>query len=247
MRGEARSPAGFHGERAEEQRRGAVRGPARAARRRFWHHPHVASCSLSYDCPACHASTQVLVTGLPEPTASISQRSQETLRGLQATKERLGAAPKGDPVESLAAEILEMSARRTLRYATCPRCGARSPEGLDEQVTDQKRTRTIGSLVSAALAVCVWLFPALAFALVALAAFQAVAMALVARRRPLPFPWLAFLGNLGVTGALLAAAIFFPPAAAAIPPLLGIRFLLYRPADAEAPWKEAAESLRFEA
>ena len=139
---------------------------------------------------------QVLVTGLSEPEESISQRSQKTLRDLQAAKERLGIATKeDDPVDSLAAEILEMAARRQLRFATCPRCGARNPEGLIEQMTDQKRTRVIGSAVSVAFAALVWLFPALAFVLVALAAFQTVVMALLARRRPLPFPWLVFLGN----------------------------------------------------
>lgn len=206
----------------------------------------MASCSLSYDCPACHASTQALVTGLTEPTASISQSSQETLRKLQAAKERLGAAPEGDPVDSLAAEILEMSARRQLRYATCPRCGARNPEGLDDQAIEQKRSRITGGIVGAALALGVWFFPSLAFALVALAAFLTVLMALVARRQPAPFPWLVFLGNVGVTGALLAGAIYLPRAVVAMPLLLGARSLFYKPKDAEAPWKEATESIRFE-
>lgn len=206
----------------------------------------MASCSLSYDCPACHASTQVLVTGLPEPTASISQSSQETLRNLQVAKERLGVAPEGDPVDSLAAEILEMSARRQLRYATCPRCGARNPEGVDDQAIDRKRTRIIGSIVGAALAALVWFFPSLSFVLVALVAFLTVLMALVARRKPAPFPWLVFLGNIGVTGALLAGAIYLPRAVVVMPLLLGARSLFYRPKDAEAPWKEAMESIRFE-
>jgi hypothetical protein len=35
--------------------RGVIHGPERAAQPCFYHHLHLVSCSLSYDCPACHA------------------------------------------------------------------------------------------------------------------------------------------------------------------------------------------------
>lgn len=78
--------------------------------------------------------------------------------------------------------ILKLRAERELKFATCPRCQARNPVGVDEQKKESGQWR-IGFIVAAAvLAAGIWFFPPLAWLLVAIDAII-VAIILYALRR----------------------------------------------------------------
>lgn len=206
----------------------------------------MASCELIYDCPACQASSRVVVLDLPEPTANISRRTQESLVKFQAIKERLGAPAEDDPVDKLATEVLESVARIQLKLAICPRCDAKNPAGVAAQASEDRTTRIVTAVVCAALSLGSWFYPAIAFVLPAIFVFMTVFLVVITRAQGKAIPWRGFAVNFVMSAACMTVAIAFPRAAAALPLAYGIWMVVHRSSDPEAPWKVAARSLRFE-
>jgi hypothetical protein len=116
----------------------------------------VPSVAITYECLVCHASCPATVTSFDDPVASIAPRTQETLRKTRAILVRAGREVEGDPVDEIAAEILQQGARSALLYATCPRCGAKNPEGVTERARDERRWKWITFAILFVLAASAW-------------------------------------------------------------------------------------------
>ncbi len=199
------------------------------------------SVAITYDCPACHASCAATVQGLDDPTASIAPRTQDTLRRTREVLVRAGRAREGDPVDEVAAEILQQTARSTLVYAICPRCGARNPAG----VAERRRWRWITAAILVALAGGAWLVRWVALLLPALDLLFFRPLAIVhARRTGLPVRWLTLAAGVAIDLALVAVVVLLPRAAPLVL-LVPAALSVVRPTD-DGRWADAAETIRFE-
>lgn len=208
------------------------------------------SFSTKYTCAACGVSSNVEVTGLGDPYAHISDRSQDVLRRSRSIQDQLGAAKPGDPVEDLARDLLEQEARSELRYATCPECNAKNPDGIAAIRADQRQSFLFGAVFFGIVAIVAWFYPWAALILpgMDLLVFRPI-MIVQFRKSDQAFPFLRFAAGILVDIAVIALIVLYPRAAALIP-LAGIvqsivtRFT--RRENTDWKWEEAQKKIRFE-
>jgi hypothetical protein len=206
----------------------------------------VLSVSTPYACPACHASFAAMVTGLDDPVASIAPRTQESLRKTRALLVQFGRAKEGDPVDELAAEILQDRARSELLYATCPRCGAKNPEGVAHRAREERRAKWAGIALVVALAAASWFVHWIALAMLSADVLVLRPMAIVlARRDGRPVRWLAVVGGVVAEVALIALVARVPHAAPLVILLPTVVQSLRRPEADDRRWREAAAKIAF--
>jgi hypothetical protein len=208
----------------------------------------VHSFSTAYHCAACNESFHVEVTDLGDPYKHIPERSQEVLRRVRATENQLGPTKPGDPVNDLARELLEGEARSELRYATCPACNAKNPEGIAAIRADQRQTSLFGLVFFGIVAAAAWFYPWVALILpgMDLLVFRPI-MVVQVRKSDKPFPIVPFALGIALDAALIALILLYPRAAPLVP-LAGIVQSIFRGGSAKYDWKweEARKKMRFE-
>lgn len=203
--------------------------------------------AATYSCPACGASTDAIVTGLDDPSTFVSDRDRRVLRDIDAIRREPSAA---DPVASLEQRILADQAQRGLRFATCPRCGAKNPEGIAHQAAEARRT-LITALALAAIGVpALWYAPWLTVVIGAGNALLVLFLALHGRRSGRSIPYLRLALSIAVAAATAAVGLVLPRFAPALPVLWILPTLLRRgrgrEEQEEQTWSEARDTIRFE-
>jgi hypothetical protein len=208
----------------------------------------VPSVSIPYECSACNASCAAVVTDLDDPSASIDAATQDTLRRLRASRVQAGEAPEGDPVAELAAKILQERAREELLYATCPRCGAKNPEGVVEHARRERRWTAITAAILLALAAGAWFVRwfAIGLPVIDLVVIRPLAIR-QARQSGQPVRWLSFASSVVVDVALIVLVVLVPRAAPGVPLVSLVSLLVRRLVERDdRRWREAAGRIRFE-
>ncbi len=161
---------------------------------------------------------------------------------------QFGAEKPGDPVTDLAHELLAQQARSELRYATCPQCNAKNPEGIAALQAEQRQSLLFGVVFFGIVAVAAWFYPWAALILpgMDLLVFRPI-MFVQARRSDKPFPFVPFALGI-VLDALLIALILLYPRAASLVPIAGIVQAIVRRGSAKYDWKwdDAQKKMRFE-
>jgi len=207
------------------------------------------SFATTYTCAACNSSSNVEVTDLGDPHRHISDRSRNIMRRGRELQNEFGVGQEkpGDPVDELAHDLLEQEARFELRYATCPKCSAKNPEGLAAIRADQRQSLLFGIVFFGVLAVVAWFYPKVALILpfMDLLVFRPM-MFVQARKSDKPFPFLAFGAGIALDAALIALILFFPRAAPLIPIAGIVRSLFSDSAKNDWKWEEAQKKVRFE-
>lgn len=204
------------------------------------------SFATTYTCSACNSSFPVEIVDLGDPHRHIPESSQRALRGLGGAGNHVGGHSADDPVEELAQRLLEQEARSELRYAICPKCSARNPDGIAADKAEQRRTMIFGLGFFGIIAVVAYFYPYAALLLpgIDLLVFRPM-MFVMARKNPRPFPVLTFLAGIALDIALIAV-IFLYPRAAPIVPLAGIlQSLLGKSKKNDWTWDEAQKKIRF--
>lgn len=206
--------------------------------------------AATYSCPACGASTDAVVTGLDDPSTFVSDRDRRVLRDIDAVRDGAHGAPAADPVASLEQRLLADQAKRGLRFATCPRCGARNPEGIAHQAAEARSTLLTGLVIAAIAVPALWYAPRLTAVIGAGNALLTLYLALRGRRsgHPIPYPRLAL--SIAVAAATAAVGFVLPRFAPGLPLLWILPTLLRRgrgrAEHEEQAWNEAKETIRFE-
>lgn len=170
------------------------------------------------------------------------------MRRVRATENRLGQDKPGDPVEELAREMLEREARSELRYAKCPQCDAKNPEGLAADRADQRQSQLLGLGLFGVLAVVAWFYPnaALIFPGMDLLIFRPMMVVYARKMSDKPFPTGVFIAGI-LVDILLIAVILLVPRGAFLIPIVGIlRSLFTSSSKHEGRWEEAEKKIRFE-
>lgn len=206
------------------------------------------SFATTYTCAACNSSFPVEIVDLGDPHRHIPESSQRALRGIGGAGSHVGGHSADDPVEDLAQRLLEQEARSELRYAICPKCSARNPEGLAADKVDRRQTNLFGLVFFGIIAAVAYFYPYAALLLPGIDLFVFRPMMFVmARKNPRPFPVLTFLAGIALDIALIAV-IFLYPRAAPLVPIVGIvQSLLSRSQKGDSKWGEAQKKLRFDA
>lgn len=203
--------------------------------------------AATYACPACGASTAALVTGLDDPSAFVSDRDRRVLRDIDAIRSGPSAA---DPVASLEQRLLADQAQRSLRFATCPRCGARNPEGVAHQRAEARSTLLTGLALAALAVPALWYAPRLTVVIGAGNALLALFLTYHGRRAGRPIPYLRLAFSIAVAAATAAVGFVLPRYAPALPVLWILPTLLrrgrVREGQGEQAWDEARETIRFQ-
>jgi hypothetical protein len=156
----------------------------------------------------------------------------------------LWSGPK-DATPEMTAGILQLRAERELKFATCPRCGARNPVGVAEQIKTNKQWRWGFMLFFAALGAGIWFVPALAWFLVALDAIIVIVLFYALKRvggssgakRSAVISVVTLAGIVGV-------AIFYPRWVSVLALILVVQFARKKE-DPEEAWLLAAKKLQF--
>lgn len=205
------------------------------------------SFTTTYTCAACGRSSSVIVTGLGDPEEYVTERSRDALRRARAIENQLGQAKEGDPVDELAERLLEQEARSELRYATCPACGTKNPEGVTAEMADHRQSLIFGFVFFGILAVAAWFVPwaALLLPLMDLLIFRPV-MVVQVRRSNKPFPTLPFVAGILLDAALIALIVLYPRTAPLVPIAGIVQSIVRRPQQSEWKWEEAGRKMRFE-
>jgi DNA-directed RNA polymerase subunit RPC12/RpoP len=183
--------------------------------------------SLTYVCSACGASTAAVVTDLQDPKAFVEERYRNRYPDI---------APK----------LLQDSAKQRLRFATCPRCGVRNPEGLAAQAADQRQNRAILLAMIGLGTLGAWFAPKVALVIPGLMVFQSVLLASLSPRFGRPVPWRATALSLTVSIVLVAAVLRFPRFAFLVPVVVLGPALLRGRGSVDNRWEEASRTIRFE-
>lgn len=205
------------------------------------------SFSTTYTCSACNASSDVEVIDLGDPYEHIPERSRDALRRGREAENKLGHDKPGDPVEEVAQQILEQEARAELRYATCPKCSAKNPEGLAAIQTERRQTLLFGSIFFGTLAAIAWFYPWAAMILPAmdLLVFRPM-MVVQIRKSGKPFPIFPFAAGIALDALLIALIVLYPRAAPLVPIAGIVQSLFSRSTKHDWKWEEAGKKLRFE-
>jgi len=127
-----------------------------------------------------------------------------------------------------------------LAHATCPACGAKNPEGLAEQLRDERNIMIFTIVMMVGLSIGAYFAPSIV--LVWLGLFSALTIYFLIKR---PRWVIAF--NLATTIGMGVVAWFLPRWAFLVLAIPTVQILLKRrdPAEREEPWKQRAEQLRF--
>jgi hypothetical protein len=205
------------------------------------------SLLVTYRCSLCQVESRATVSDLSEPSKSIPQRSSDLLKQTQAIREKLGGS-QSDPIAELHQSLLEQEAHSSLRFATCPGCHARNPEGVAAQSNDRKQAVGITAGLFGGLTLIAYFAPLAAIAAPILVLAPMVLVALIARKRQMPVPWLNLGISLVISTLMVAAILLFRRAAPAVPLLLLVSAFVRKPRDSdkETAWTEAAKKIRFE-
>jgi hypothetical protein len=151
-----------------------------------------------------------------------------------------------DSTPEMQAGMMKLRAERELKFATCPRCNARNPVGVDEQLKEGREWRIGFLLGSLGLGVAIWFYPPLAWVLVVLDGLIAGLLVLAIRRVGLEGKALrSALLAVAVFVGLLATAIFYPRYVALF--ALYMTFQVARPkkTDPEEAWTLAKTKIQF--
>ncbi len=206
------------------------------------------SFSTTYVCSACAFSSPVEVTDLGDPYAHIPEHSRDALRRGRAAKNHVGHDEPGDPVDELANELLERAGRSELRYARCPKCSTKNPEGVAADRADHRNSLLFGGGLFGVLAVIAWFYPKAALFLPAMDLFVFRPIMFVQARKNVdkPFPTGTFVVGILVDIGLVALILYAPRVAFLIP-LVGVgQSLLSGSSKYEWRWADAAKKIRFD-
>ena len=206
------------------------------------------SFSTTYVCPACAFSAPVEITDLGDPYAHIPEDSRSALRRVRETENRLGHDKPGDPVDELANELLAQAGRSELRYATCPKCGAKNPEGLAADRADRRQTLLLGGGVFVILAVIAWFYPKAALFLpgMDLFVFRPIMFVQARKNTDKPFPTGLFIVGILFDLGLVAVILYLPQVAFLIPVVGILQSLRSGSSKYEWRWDEGAKKIRFQ-
>ena len=203
----------------------------------------MAAVTLTYACEACAAESTVRVSGLKIPDVPVNKKNRVFFLPPDEAKRQIEAGT-AQPI-SVKTKSLEELAREVLRFATCPKCSARNPLGVDLQRKLVLKSRMSGLALLAVCMASAWYFPTFGFATPVLALGFTLLNIYTRRLRRLPLDrTLVFIGFAGPL-ALAAFSRAYPNLAWLVPlPLLGPELL--RPqAGRDFEWKAAAERVRF--
>jgi hypothetical protein len=186
----------------------------------------MATTTLAYECAACHVGFDVTVSDLTDP------------RELSSVRDR----------RDLDAELLEGFGRAELRYATCPACSARNPQGVALELREARATHFGGGAAFGAVAIAAYFIPpiALLVPLLMIAIFVAMVVT-VARARPTTRPWARVLLQGAIPPSVGAAIVALPRFAFVVPLLQAIWFVLTIRKATSTRFEQAAARLRFHA
>jgi hypothetical protein len=187
------------------------------------------------------------VTELSDPYQHIPGRSQDILRRSQAVQNHFGAAKQGDPVDELARELLEREAISELRYATCPACHEKNPDGIASIRTDRRQNLLFGWGFFGIVAGIAWFYPWAALVLpgMDLLVFRPI-MFVQARKTDKPFPFVPFIGGITFDFLLIALILRFPRYAPLIPLAGIVQSIFTGSAKYDWRWDDAQKKLRFD-
>jgi hypothetical protein len=202
-------------------------------------------CTVLYHCAHCGASSSARVTGLPDRAALVSARAASTLEAIAETKRKLGVAADPAPVEAMEDRIRRSLAEGELRYATCPRCRQRNPEGARALAQERMKTRAIGMLVSLLVAIGTWFWPWLAWLGVILFTVEVALVLFVTLRAPRSERrWFGIARSTVMLAIATTIALKWPRAGVILPLLLVASFA--RTKESEQRWLAAAEKIDFD-
>jgi hypothetical protein len=201
------------------------------------------SARVVYACPACGGSSAAIVTGLSPPAELVPTQTRETLARTEALLEASGRA-RQRPIDEA---VLEAQAGVHLLYATCPRCGARNPEGLAAQANERRFGRLGVLVLCGGIALGAWYRPLVALVAPGLSLVMRAVGLVVARRQGTPPRWPVLAAALAFDAALVALVFAAPRFAFAMPLALATWSMLksWRVGDEER-WRDAAGQIRFE-
>jgi hypothetical protein len=142
----------------------------------------------------------------------------------------------------------EAAAQRVLRYATCPSCTGRNPEGLAVEGIGNRVSRTLTLVLVGVVAAAAYFLPVLAWVIVGIDAVLSMLNTIIWFRKP---PGERRLSNLLVSFARLAArvafAVFEPRYNGGVGVVMMIKQLFARvDGSGDRVWKMGAERIRFE-
>lgn len=181
----------------------------------------------NYRCAVCGATSRVEITRLCDPIPEPPPRAM-VVKQLGATQEPT---------------ILSLEAADRLLFATCPKCGARNPEGVEHQRKEARGSKILNTALLIGLALGAWFVRWIAVALLALDVVSKPRLVALARKAGKPVSWPRLAANVLIDVALTALAIQVPSTAPLVP-LLALVIVLRGSSVYEAPWHEAAESIR---
>lgn len=181
-----------------------------------------AALAVDYTCGGCGATTGAVVEGLTPP-------------------ERYVSDPRFHADREMMDRLLRSSAEDELLYATCPRCGARNPDGIARLRASLTKSRVIGAVVFLVLAGVVVVWRPAAFAALLLPIVEGGVLLAMVRPPPLGRVALNVLLIL-VVGALGYA---LPLAIAGLSVVQAVRFAVHGSVEKDGRWQQSAERVRF--
>lgn len=197
----------------------------------------MAAVITTYACKACSVESSVRVSGLKVPDVPISKKNNVFMVSPDEAKRQIEAG-LAKPI-TVKTKSLEELAQEVLLYATCPRCDARSPDGVATQSKKVLQSRVLGLVL---LAVCVagaWLHPTFGLATPILALFFTALDVYARRVQGVPIDHTrTFIGFAGALG--LAAFVRTYPSHAWLVPFVLLGPQLFKPqAGSDLEWTEA--------
>lgn len=184
---------------------------------------------------------------LGDPHRHIPERTRDVMRRGRELQNEFAQEKPGDPVDELAHDLLEQEARFELRYATCPKCSAKNPEGIAAIQADKRQTLLFGIVFFGILAAVSWFYPWAALILpgIDLLVFRPM-MFVQARKNDKPFPVVVFTAGIALDAALITLILFVPRVAPLIPMVGIVRSLFGGSTKDDWKWDEARKKVRFE-
>lgn len=198
----------------------------------------------TYACAACGVSSKIEITDLREPVRRLSIHRDPVIRRIHEERVRRGKVPKPKKGEDVSYPVITEEIHQRVRYATCPRCGARNPEGVALQAKSARATRSFNVALFAALAVGAYFIPYLALLLPVsdLVLWKPLAIWTLKKRKQ-PVPLGGVVRDVAIDVALVALVVLLPRAAPVIP-ALAMGYMLVRKLDDEGPWRRSRETIR---
>lgn len=205
------------------------------------------SFSTTYHCSACEKTFPVEVTDLGDPYVHIPERSRESMRRIRATQNKFGHDKPGDPVDELAATLLEQEAVSVLLRATCPACKAKNPAGIADDRKEHKQTMLFGCVFFGIWAVVskFYSWAALIIPGMSLFVFRPIMFVQLRKAQDKPFPVFRFIAGILFDLALAAAVVQFPIIAPGVPLIGLVQSFFSGTSKYEWKWEEAQKKIQF--